>query len=166
MVFDVNLPQFFQKLFKDIFWRITKKWFEKGNIIAKFLLLNTGNTFWRGHSIIKLSQNNRNLDPSCSNLFDFGHPLPRTFKNLQQPPRPPPSTSSCNQHLQITQIKMILSVSVLIINQFVPPTFCLCFTFTGINFWGMSHHVSDVAYDKNMCGPIIGAQIDWLTICY
>ena len=28
-----------------------------------------------------------------------------------------------------------------LINQFVSPTFCLCFAFTGINFRGMLHHV-------------------------
>ena len=42
----------------------------------------------------------------------------------------------------------------MLINQFVPPTFCLCFAFTGIDFRGMSHHVCDVTYDGNMCGPI------------
>ena len=26
----------------------------------------------------------------------------------------------------------------------MPPTFCLCFVFTGINFWGMLHHAWDV----------------------
>ena len=31
-----------------------------------------------------------------------------------------------------------------IINQFVPPTFCLCFAFTGVNFRGMLHYVCDV----------------------
>ena len=41
-----------------------------------------------------------------------------------------------------------------LIYQFVSPTFCFCFTFTDINFRGMLHHVCDVAYDKNMCGPI------------
>ena len=41
-----------------------------------------------------------------------------------------------------------------LINQFVLSAFCLCFTFTGINFRGMLHHVCDVAFDKNMCGPI------------
>ena len=46
-----------------------------------------------------------------------------------------------------------LRLSVLI-NQFVAPIFCLCFASTGINFRGMLHHVYDVAYDKNMCGPI------------
>ena len=38
----------------------------------------------------------------------------------------------------------------MLINQFVPPTFC-------INFWGMLHDVCDVAYDvaydENMSGP-------------
>ena len=48
---------------------------------------------------------------------------------------------------------VILLLSVLI-NQFMPPTFCLCFAFTGIKFRGMLHHVCDVAYDENMCGPI------------
>ena len=41
-----------------------------------------------------------------------------------------------------------------LINQFVPPNFCLCFVFTGINFRGMLHHVFDVAYDENMFEPI------------
>ena len=41
-----------------------------------------------------------------------------------------------------------------LINQFVPPTFCPCFVFTGINFWDMLHHVCDVTYEENMCGPI------------
>ena len=40
------------------------------------------------------------------------------------------------------------------VNQFMPPTFWLCFAFTGIKFRGMLHHVCDVAYDENMCGPI------------
>ena len=35
-------------------------------------------------------------------------------------------------------------------NQFVPPIFCLCFAFSGINFRGMLHHVCDVSYDENM----------------
>ena len=38
-----------------------------------------------------------------------------------------------------------------LINQFVPPTFCLCFAFTDVNFRGMLHHVFDVANDGNMC---------------
>ena len=29
-----------------------------------------------------------------------------------------------------------------------------CFPFTGINFWGMLHHICDVAYDENRSGPI------------
>ena len=41
-----------------------------------------------------------------------------------------------------------------LINQYVPPTVCLCFAFTGINFRGMLRHVCDAAYDENMCGPI------------
>ena len=41
-----------------------------------------------------------------------------------------------------------------LINQFVPPTFCLCFSFAGINFRGMLHHVCDVAYDEDRCGPM------------
>ena len=49
------------------------------------------------------------------------------------------------------------------VNQFVPPTFWLinlylqlfaCFAFTGIIFLGILQHVCDVAYEKNMCGPI------------
>ena len=40
-----------------------------------------------------------------------------------------------------------------LINQFVTPTFCLCFAFTGINFRGRLHHICDTAYDENMCGP-------------
>ena len=41
-----------------------------------------------------------------------------------------------------------------LINQFVPLTFCLYFAFTGINFRGMLHHVCDATYDENMCEPI------------
>ena len=41
-----------------------------------------------------------------------------------------------------------------LINQLVLSTFCLCFSGTSINFRGMLHHVCDVAYDENMCGPI------------
>ena len=40
------------------------------------------------------------------------------------------------------------------VNQFVFTTFCLCFSFTGINFRVTLHHVCDVAYDENWCGPI------------
>ena len=52
-----------------------------------------------------------------------------------------------------------------LINQSVSPTVCLCFTLIGINIRGMLHHVCDVAYEENMCGPIrtqvnVGAQID------
>ena len=39
-------------------------------------------------------------------------------------------------------------------NQFVSSTFLLCAAFTSINFRGMSHHVFDLAYNENMCGPI------------
>ena len=38
-----------------------------------------------------------------------------------------------------------------LINQFVPPTFCLSFAFTDVNLRGMLHHVFDVANDGNMC---------------
>ena len=52
----------------------------------------------------------------------------------------------------------------MLINQFVLPTFCLCFAFTGVNFRGMLHHVCDVAYDENMGDQSefinVGAQID------
>ena len=51
----------------------------------------------------------------------------------------------------LSQISYLQSV---LINQFVPPTFCLYFAFTGINFQGILHHVCDVAYDENMNGPI------------
>ena len=40
------------------------------------------------------------------------------------------------------------------VNQFVFTTFCLCFSFTGINSRVTLHHVCDVAYDENWCGPI------------
>ena len=53
------------------------------------------------------------------------------------------------KHVAITD-----SLSVLI-NQFVPPTFCPYFAFTAINFRGITlHHVCDVAFDENMCVPI------------
>ena len=48
---------------------------------------------------------------------------------------------------------MIFTLGVLI-NQFVPQNFGLCFVFTSINFRGMLHRVCDVAYDENMCRPI------------
>ena len=41
-----------------------------------------------------------------------------------------------------------------LINRFVPATFCLCFAFIGINFGRMLHQVCDVVNDENMCGPI------------
>ena len=34
------------------------------------------------------------------------------------------------------------------------PNLCRYFIFTVINFRGMLHHVCDLAYDKNMSGPI------------
>ena len=42
----------------------------------------------------------------------------------------------------------------MLIDQFVLPTFRLCFAFTDISFRGMFHHVCDVAYGRNMFGPI------------
>ena len=51
-----------------------------------------------------------------------------------------------------------------LINRFVPPTFCLYFAFTGINFRGKLHYVCDVAYDKTWVDQSelvsVGAQID------
>ena len=47
---------------------------------------------------------------------------------------------------------VLFNISSMLINQFVPPTFCLCFAFS-VNFRGMLHHVCDVAYDE-MFGPI------------
>ena len=41
-----------------------------------------------------------------------------------------------------------------LINQFVPSTFCLCFAFTGKNFRDVLHQVCEIAYDENMRGPI------------
>ena len=50
------------------------------------------------------------------------------------------------------------------VNQFMSPTFCLCFAFTGINFLGMLHHVCDVTYDEKHVDQSelvnVGAQID------
>ena len=43
------------------------------------------------------------------------------------------------------------SLQSLLINQFVSPTFCLCFALTGINFRDILHHV---IYDENICGLI------------
>ena len=52
----------------------------------------------------------------------------------------------------------ILSV---LINQFVTPTFCLCFPFTGINLPSMLHHVCDVSFNENQSELInVGAKID------
>ena len=46
--------------------------------------------------------------------------------------------------------------------QFVPPTFCLCFAFTGIDFQGMSHHVCDMHMTKTCVEQLelvnVGAQ--------
>ena len=42
----------------------------------------------------------------------------------------------------------------MLINQFVPPTFCFCFACTAINFRGTLHHVCDMACDENLYGPI------------
>ena len=51
-----------------------------------------------------------------------------------------------------------------LINQFVPPNFCLCFVFTGINFRGMLHHVFDVPMTKTCLNQSelvnVGAHID------
>ena len=55
-----------------------------------------------------------------------------------------------------------------LINQLVPPSFRLCFAFTGINFRGMLHHICDIAYGENMCGPIRTCKCrntNLLTIC-
>ena len=61
----------------------------------------------------------------------------------------------------------ILSLSVLI-NQFVPPTFFLCFTFTGINFRVMLHHVCDLPLTKTYADQSeivnVRAQIDKSTL--
>ena len=43
------------------------------------------------------------------------------------------------------------SLQSVLINQFVSPTFCLCFALTGINFRGILHYM---VYDENMCGLI------------
>ena len=57
----------------------------------------------------------------------------------------------------------------MLINQFVPPTFCPCFAFTGMNFLGMLYHVCDVLMTKTCVDQSelvdVGAQIDQLTIC-
>ena len=49
----------------------------------------------------------------------------------------------------IKKITQLNTQSSVLVHQFVSPTFCLCFAFTGINFRGMFHHVSDVDYDEN-----------------
>ena len=41
-----------------------------------------------------------------------------------------------------------------LINQFVLPTFCLCFSFTGINIRGMLHHVYGLSMTKAGYRPI------------
>ena len=57
-----------------------------------------------------------------------------------------------------------------LINQTVLPDFCLCFSMTGIKFWGMLHHVYDVVYDKTSVDQSelvnVGAQINYSTICW
>ena len=50
-------------------------------------------------------------------------------------------------------VSELFSLRSMLINQFVPPTFCPCFAFTGINFRVLLHHFCDVAYGENMCGP-------------
>ena len=49
-------------------------------------------------------------------------------------------------------------------NQLVPPSFCLCFTFAGINFRGLLHHVCDVLITKACTDQSelvnVGTQID------
>ena len=54
----------------------------------------------------------------------------------------------------------------MLIDQFVPQTFCLCFAFTGINFRDMLHHVCDVAMTKKYVEQSelvnVGAQIDYM----
>ena len=51
-----------------------------------------------------------------------------------------------------------------VINQFVPPTFCFCICFTGINSRGMLDHVYDVFMTKTGVDQSelvnVGAQID------
>ena len=49
-------------------------------------------------------------------------------------------------------------------NQLVPPSFCLCFTFAGIYFRGLLHHVCDVLMTKACTDQSelvnVGTQID------
>ena len=59
---------------------------------------------------------------------------------------------------------LLLLLKTVLINQLVSLTFCLCFSFTGINFRGMLHHVCDVSMTK-ACMDLSelvneGAQID------
>ena len=58
----------------------------------------------------------------------------------------------------------VLVITSVLNNQIVPPTFCLCFTFTGINFRGMLPHVCDVLMAKTCVEQSefvnVGAQID------
>ena len=61
------------------------------------------------------------------------------------------------------------SIESVLINQFMPPTSCLDFSFTGINFGDMLHHICDLAMMKTgVDQPKLvnaGAQIDYLTKC-
>ena len=58
----------------------------------------------------------------------------------------------------------IVIFKTVLINQFVSPTFCVCFAFCGINFRGMLNHVCNVPMMKTcMDQPElinVGAQID------
>ena len=51
-----------------------------------------------------------------------------------------------------------------LINQIMLPDFCLCFSLTGIKFWGMLHHVYDVVYGETSVDQPelenVGAQIN------
>ena len=53
-----------------------------------------------------------------------------------------------------TGLSLVRPHKSVLINQFVPPTFCLYFAFTGINFQGLLHHICDVVYDENMYEPM------------
>ena len=55
---------------------------------------------------------------------------------------------------RLWRFALMITYNRVLINQFVPPPFCLYFAFTGINFRVMFHHVCDVVYDENMSGPI------------
>ena len=85
-----------------------------------------------GYKKVYLAQDGASKDVESYSAQSFTKKL-RTFFNEQQ---------------LNTQAKSAL------INQFVPPIFCLYFAFTAINFRGMLHHVCDVVYDENMSGPI------------